>query len=111
MGLTNGEQLVKRYPDRISQLKGPVRSYLSKYGPFPTDQSLFMAVFYPAARSWPITQSFPLAVQAVNPGIRTPADYIAKVYGRKVGGSPLAVFALLAAAAAFFLLNRKRIFE
>ncbi len=82
MGFNNSLDLVNKYPDRESQLRGPVYNYLKKYKPFPTDKSLFMSVFYPVARYWPGNKTFPKYVQKVNPGIRTPNDYIRKVYMR-----------------------------
>lgn len=65
-----------------------VRRYLLQFGPFPTKQALFLAVFYPAARYWPPTKLFPEKVWRANPiyhgkeltgYIKTPADYVAFV--------------------------------
>lgn len=75
-------ELISKHPTRISQLQGPVRQYLKPYGPFPTKQSLYMAVFYPVARTWSLTKEFPAAVQKVNPGIKTVGDYVAYVEKR-----------------------------
>lgn len=80
MGYSNSLDLVRKHPTIKSQLEGPVYDYLKQYKPYKGDQSLFFAVFYPKARSWPIYKSFPKYVQDVNPGIRTPADYMRKVY-------------------------------
>lgn len=80
LGYDSSEDLVSRYPDRVSQLNGPVAEYLSKYAPYSGEQSLFMAVFYPAARTWEPDEKFPSWVVDVNPGIETPADYMAAVY-------------------------------
>lgn len=52
-----------------------VENYLRRYAPFPTRESLYMAVFYPAARTWDPDREFPANVQRYNPGIRTPRDY------------------------------------
>lgn len=82
LGFRNSLDLVSKYPDIESQLRGPVYNYLKKFKPFPTDQSLFMSVFYPVARYWPARKEFPQYVQKVNPGIKTPSDYIRKVYTR-----------------------------
>jgi hypothetical protein len=82
LGFADSADLVALYPDVDSQLRGPVLRYLKKYAPYPTEQSLHMAVFYPAARNWLPAQVFPDTVRAVNPGISTPADYMRKVYFR-----------------------------
>ncbi len=47
--------------------------------PLDTKQRLYMSVFYPEARDWPLNKAFPANVQARNPGIKTVADYMAKV--------------------------------
>lgn len=105
MGYDDADDIVDQFPDVVSQLRGPVYSYLAKYKPFPSEQSLYMAVFYPAARSWPMGQPFPEKVQKANPGIRTPGDYIAWV--RKISGAVTTGTLLLIAAIAFFLIRRK----
>jgi hypothetical protein len=84
MGYGSADDLVSRFPTIGAQLAGPVLTYLYPFKPFPTEQSLYMAVFYPAARSWPPGTAFSPAIQAVNPGIRTVADYVSKVNGTKV---------------------------
>lgn len=54
--------------------------YLAPYrGKVGTKQGLYMAVFYPVAMSWPVDREFPAAVQRINPGIRTVADYVTLV--------------------------------
>lgn len=73
------DTLVRKYPDRIKQLKGPVYTYLKRWSPYHTAQSLYMAVFYPAARSWPVNKSFPGDVKRKNPGIKKVSDYMKKV--------------------------------
>ena len=107
LGYASEDALVRDNPTRTAQLLGPVYSYLRQYQPFPSPQSLFMAVFYPAARGWSLWKPFPAKVQAVNPGIRTPLDYITKAYKRAglsfLGG--LIPLALLAGA--IFFLTRK----
>jgi hypothetical protein len=80
LGYKDSAELVDRAPTVVAQLTGPVREYLRRHGPYDTEYSLFMAVFYPAAVTWPPDQEFPAAVQEVNPGIKTPADYVAMVY-------------------------------
>ena len=81
MGYDDADDLVSQYPDVESQLLGPVSAYLSKLKPFPTAQSLYMSVFYPVARTWPVTRTFPPDVLRVNPGIVTVGDYIKRVEG------------------------------
>lgn len=41
-----------------------------------------LAVFYPRYVGLPTSTPFPSEVRAANPGIATPADYIARVYGK-----------------------------
>jgi hypothetical protein len=107
LGYDDSLDLVRQNPTREAQLLGPVYSYLKRYAPFPTEQSLYMAVFYPKARNWPPNQPFPAKVQAVNPGIKTPMDYVAWV--RRLAGAAVPGMALLLAAgvAAFFFLSKK----
>lgn len=77
------DTLVAKYPDRVSQLKGPVLAYLSqrskelRYNG--TDQDLYMSVFYPAYRRVPINTPMSATVRRDNPGINTVRDYVAKV--------------------------------
>jgi hypothetical protein len=85
---TPADTLVTKYPDRISQLNGPVLTYLKKMSaglPFNrTEQDLFMTVFYPDARRVDPGTSFSDIVPEKyiakfthdNPGINTPQDYI-----------------------------------
>lgn len=79
LGYRDSLDLVTQNPTVEKQLDGPVRNYLKRYGPYPTEQSLYMAVFYPRAMFWPEDQEFSEDVQDRNPGIRTPRDYIDKV--------------------------------
>jgi len=91
MGFKSSQDLVNKYPDFESQLFGPVTDYLKQYTPFPTEQSLYMAVFFPAARKYPANYPFSKIFLDVygsswsdkykrfergNPGIKTPQDYI-----------------------------------
>jgi len=89
LGYKSANDLVDKYPDFDSQLSNPVKTYLSQYSPFPTEQSLYMSVFYPAARTWDPNRVFPPAVLAVNPGITTVQSYIDKV--RRIGGKSLKI--------------------
>lgn len=97
LGYANSFDLVQTHPTREGQLLGPVYNYLKKYKPFVNDQSLFMSVFYPKARYWPSNKEFPAYVQKVNPGIRTPSDYVRKVYTRLgiAYVSPIAIVAIV----------------
>lgn len=82
LGYKDSLDLVNKNPTISSQLKNPVYRYLKQYRPFPTDQSLFMSVFYPKARYWSPKKKFPPLVMRYNPGIKTPSDYVRKVYKR-----------------------------
>ena len=79
LGYASADDLVAHNPTVETQLRGPVLSYLVPFAPYPTEQSLCMAVFYPRARNWPADRRFPEAVISDNPGIATPADYMARV--------------------------------
>jgi hypothetical protein len=83
--------LINQFPDFESQVKNVVVPYLSHYKPFPSKQSLYLAVFYPAARGVaPDTTFYSLYKQysgtnwlekykiflVQNPGILTVNDYI-----------------------------------
>lgn len=83
LGYENSLDLVTTHPTIESQLFGPVYRYLNQFRPFPTEQSLFMSVFYPKARSWHPNKMFPEHVRRVNPGIVTVNDYVSKVKGIK----------------------------
>lgn len=99
LGYADSLDLVERNPTVSGQLLGPVREYLDRYRPFPTEQSLYMSVFYPRARDWPLDAEFPAWVRNANPGIRTVRDYVDKVRrsGGSVGGLMLAAFIVAAA--------------
>lgn len=88
--------LISKYPDFNSQMDNVVYPYLAQYKPFPTAQSLYMSVFYPAARNVdPSTTFYTLYQQyaganwkdryakfeATNGGIRKVQDYIDLVEG------------------------------
>lgn len=60
------EDLVKKYPTFSEQMYNVVLPYLERYKPFPTKQSLFMAVFYPKYRNVPADTKFPSHVQKAN---------------------------------------------
>lgn len=105
LGFADSLDLVTKLPDYQSQMEQAVIPYFVKYAPFPTKQSFYMTVFYPAYRSKDIDAEFPAFVQRVNPGIRTVRDYINKVDGivtKAVTGAAL----LVAGIAAYFFLWR-----
>lgn len=99
LGFKNSSDLVNKNPTITDQLP-IVKQYLMPFKPFYGKQSLYMAVFYPAARTWPLEKQFPSAVKAVNPGIDTVQSYIDKVDKTSGGGIP--VSSVLLAIAAFF---------
>ena len=77
---TPADTLVTKYPDRVSQILGPVYDYLKPMVPYSqVPQDLYMAVFYPKARKWPPNTEFSAGVQKVNPGIVRVSDYVEKV--------------------------------
>ena len=82
MGFDGSLDLVLKFPTVPLQLRGPVLRYLKRYAPFPTDQSLFMSVFYPAFRNVDPETEFPERVQAANPGIERVSDYVEHVWNR-----------------------------
>ena len=62
---------------QVEQMKW-VEKYLRQFSsPKDTVQSLFMAVFYPAAMKWPLDKEFSSTVQRWNPGITTVRSYVA----------------------------------
>ena len=79
MGYNSSKDLTAKNPTIEGQIEGPVYEYLKRYVPFPTEQSLFMAVFYPIYRDAPADLAFPPHVQAVNEPIKTPGEYMAFV--------------------------------
>lgn len=80
IGYKDSYDAITRNKTRTDQLRNVVYPYLKRHTPFTTEQSLYMSVFYPAAKNWPETKAFPDSVLRVNPGIRTPLDYMKKVY-------------------------------
>jgi hypothetical protein len=83
LGFKDSIDLIKKLPSIDEQLEFAVKPYLIKYRPFISPQSLYMAVFYPAARFWEPTKQFPAIVTRYNPGITTPADYVDMVEKKK----------------------------
>lgn len=85
--MTFGEQL----PYVVAYLKRKGRGL-----PYGHAYRLFMATFYPRAMAWAAETPFPEKVQVANPGIETPADYIAKAMStaKLPAGTPLYPLAL-----------------
>lgn len=112
LGYKDAEDLYKKHPTAVSQLLNPVLRYFQLPGnrpPYATPQSLYMTVFYPAARYWTPDTVFSAKVRAVNPGIVTVQDYVNKVERRKViktATTTLALVALLAMGA-YYLYTHK----
>lgn len=114
LGYKDADDLIKKHKTIESQLLGPVYKYLVQYKPFLTDQSLFMAVFYPAARNWPSNKEFSPLVQSVNPGIKTPADYVNFVYRRitpagAIEKKSFLPIALIMAVTMYYFLTKSKI--
>lgn len=89
-----------RYPTIESQMRGPVKKYLAQYAPYPSEQSLYMAVFYPAFRNVAPDTAFSASVRAQNPGIDTVQDYVNYVRRRAGGILPSTAGLGIAAVAA-----------
>lgn len=108
MGYIDADDLVSKNTSFDKQLTGPVYLYLRKYAPFPTKQSLYMAVFYPKARTWDPTAYFPALVRQQNPGIDTVQSYIDHVEGKitKKKTASLGVIALVCGIV-YFILKQK----
>src|SRR5690606_1117225 len=76
------KEFLAKYPTVQAQLYGPVITYFKRYKPFPTRQSLYLSVFYPAYRNADPATVMPDSVQAQNPGVRTVGDYVALIEKR-----------------------------
>ena len=105
MGYSSSYDLISRHPTILQQLDD-VEYYLRTFAPFPTLQSLCMAVFYPAARAWVPTRQFPDSVRAVNPGINSPADYVSQVQSAGAASAIATIFPLIVIAGIIFLFIR-----
>lgn len=82
LGYKDSADLVSKHPTISSQLP-VVEQYLKQFAPFSGKQSLYMSVFYPKYRNVSPDTPFPENVQKVNPGIKTPQDYMDKIDGKK----------------------------
>jgi len=110
LGFESALDLVTQYPDIDSQLANPVFNYFKQFQPFPTAQSVYLSVFYPAARNWSPGQQFPDSVKASNPGINTPQDYVNFVEKIRIPPAAIAwaiVFLLLAGLLVYLIATKK----
>lgn len=81
LGFKTSAEVVAKYPDIVSQLYNPVYQYLKRYLPFTTNAEFYLSVFYPKYRKYNYSQLLPQNVRDDNPGIETPAHYVAYVKG------------------------------
>jgi hypothetical protein len=101
LGYKTADEIVEKYPAIASQLLGPVAAYFKlpgKRGPYPTKQSLYMAVFYPTHRDVPPDTMFSAKARKANPGIDTVQDYVNYVEGihsQVKGGTGFVLFLIL----------------
>ena len=75
-------EFMAKYPDTVSQLFGPVTTYFKRYRTYPTEQSVYLTVLYPAYRNASLDTAFNATVQRANPGIKTVGDYVALVQSK-----------------------------
>jgi len=106
LGYKSSLDLVEKNKTAEKQILGPVKKYLAKFAPFPSEQSLYMSVFFPAYRNVSPQTYFPANVRAVNPGINTPQDYINKVKGIAGAAAAGIIPAMIAAGIGFYLYRR-----
>ena len=107
LGYKNSYDLTQKNKTFAAQIKNAAIPYLLRYAPFPSQQSLYLSVFYPAARSWPDTQHFPDHIKKINPGINTVRDYINLVNSKK--SLPFIVpFSIILVVTLLFLFTRRQ---
>lgn len=114
LGYRDSADLVAQNPTVRQQL-AVVQKDLSRYMPFPSFQSLAMAVFRPTLRYADPDTVMPANVQAVNPGIRTVGDYVRKVIKNAGGGGGIELVAgvgagtlLVVAALTIIVISKKK---
>jgi hypothetical protein len=113
LGYANSLDLVSSTTDPNNQdssdvqLLGPVVQYYKKLMPFPNIQSFLMATMFPAYRNVDPLKPFPLYVQAANPGLNTPQDYIDRVMGKGYVDTAIALTPLLFVGAVILYLYFK----
>ena len=111
LGYSNADELVNKNPTIGQQLLGPVMAYFklpASKGPWPTEQSLFMAVFVPTYRKVsPDTMLTPLQ-RKQNPGIDTVQDYMDLAHGiRSTKKKSSSLGLLLLCGVGIYILYRK----
>lgn len=106
-------EFLSKYPDAISQLEGPVVQYFKRYKGYPTEQSVYLTVFYPSYRNASLDTVFDADVQAQNPGIKKVGDYVAMVQSRAnrngliaAAKTPLSLLAVAATGLAGYFMLR-----
>lgn len=97
LGFSSSLDLVNKNPTVESQLELVYRD-LKRFMPFPSFQSLAMAVFRPSMRYVHPDTPLPANIQSVNDGIRTVGDYVS--YAVKRAGKGVGAVAGVGAAAA-----------
>jgi hypothetical protein len=105
MGFKDADDLVSKYPDIESQLRGPVLKYLSQFKPFkePFPQSLYLSVFYPKYRFSPPDTAFSELIRKQNPGINFVSDYVSKVEKKNSRITTLSKYSIFGFIAPVFL--------
>ena len=114
LGYKDANDLIQWHPTELDQLLNPVYTYLAQFGTLDSEQKLYMAVFYPAAMTWPLDKQFPDYVQKANiiggQPIRTPRDYINLVnYGKVQTAARIGAGVILGAIAIFLILTRGKL--
>jgi hypothetical protein len=104
--VTDSATLSEQYPEFDEYMENVVVPYFKKYAPFPTRQSFYMSVFYPAYRNSPADTVFSERIQELNPGIVTVQDYVDKV-DRRINATPFAIGAVLAAGIVLWWVIRR----
>jgi len=106
-------EFLSKYPDVISQLEGPVKKYFERYKGYPTEQSVYLTVFYPAYRNASLDTVFDVTIQKQNPGVKKVGDYVALVQSRAnrngliaAAKTPLSLLAIAAIGFAGYITMR-----
>lgn len=106
LGYKSSLDAINRNNTTILQLENIVYPYLKKFMPYPSAQSLFMAVFYPRYRYVHPDTIFPIDVQKYNPGVISPRTYIEKMFKAiGISGLPIEIVTPLYNIANSFNLN------
>lgn len=116
------DTLIAKYPDFDSQMSNVVYPYFKRSMPFPTKQSLWMAVFFPAARNVPPDTTFQALYAKYpsagsyntfvkqNPGILKVSDYVnmieRKITGKKVVTGAVTIMPVVILLVTFLILRK-----